>query len=733
MPIQFYSENKIFKLDTASTSYVMQVNKYGYLLHHYYGAYIDDSELDCLGYTCRHGSHFPRVEMESSEAPFFSKDLHRMEYSCNGCGDFRGSALSILRPTGTNDTDIKYVSHKIYAGKPTIDGQPATYATEDEATTLEILCLDSVSGAEVTLFYTVFEKLGAMTRHVTVKNTSNDVLNIQRVLSTCVDFHDARDMDFIHLYGSWGKERRFERIPLIHGTQSVSSKRGASSSMHNPFIALCSQDANEEYGDIYGFNLVYTGNFLASAEMDADGGARVLMGINPENFTWRLEPNEIFTTPEAVMVYSNEGLGGMSRIYHKLYRNNLCRGEWKNKRRPILINNWEATYFKFDEEKLYDIAKTAAELGIEMLVMDDGWFSTRNDTKSGLGDWFVNEEKLKGGLGKLTERINALGLKFGIWFEPEMVSRDSNLFRAHPDWALQTPNRDMSIARYQYVLDMGREDVRDYLFDCISKVMDNANIAYIKWDFNRNLTEVGSALLDSNRQQETFHRYVLGLYELLERILTKYPYLLLEGCASGGGRFDPAWLYYAPQSWTSDDTDAIERLDIQYGTSICYPVSSMGSHVSACPNHQTGRTTPLETRGHVAMSGTFGYELDLTKLTDEEKEIVKAQCDEYRKYYDLINNGELYRLISPWNDRTRCAWSFVSEDKSEALATFVVMKSSIYDRHYFRLKGLDENKRYLNEQTGQILSGRTLMNAGICIQDKLKDFDSHMFHFVEVL
>ena len=347
MPIQFYSENKIFKLDTASTSYVMQVNRYGYLLHHYYGAWVDDCELEDLNFTVRHGSHYPRVEMENEEIPFFSKDLHRMEYSCNGCGDFRGSALSILRSAGTNDTDIKYVSHKIYAGKPKIEGQPATYATEKEATTLEILCRDDVSGAEVTLFYTVFEKLGAMTRHVSVKNTSDAAMDIQRVLSTCVDFHDARDMDFIHLYGSWGKERRFERVPLIHGTQSVSSKRGASSSMHNPFIALCAHDANEEYGEVYGFNLVYTGNFLASAEMDADGGARVLMGINPENFTWHLEPNESFTTPEAVMVYSNEGLGGMSRIYHKLYRNNLCRGEWKNKRRPILINNWEATYFIF--------------------------------------------------------------------------------------------------------------------------------------------------------------------------------------------------------------------------------------------------------------------------------------------------------------------------------------------------------------------------------------------------
>ena len=732
MAIQFIPSTKIFKLDTESTSYIFQINRYGYLLHHYYGAYIPDSEMDYLGFTVSHSAFCPRVEMEKECGYFFSKDLHRMEYSCGGCGDFRGSALTILRSTGTADTDIKYVSHKIYAGKPGIVGLPATYATADEATTLELLCLDEVSGAEVTLYYTVFEALGAMTRHASVKNTSDKVMNIQRVFSTCVDFHDARDMELIHLYGTWSIERKFERIPLMHGTQVVSSKRGASSAMHNPFIAVCACDANEEYGDVYGFNLVYSGNFVASAEMDSDGGARVLMGINPEGFNWRLEAGESFTTPEAVMVYSNEGIGGMSRIYHKLYRNNLCRGEWKNNRRPILINNWEATYFDFDEEKLYDIARTAAELGIEMLVMDDGWFGSRSSDRLGLGDWFVNEDKLKGGLGRLVDRVNALGLKFGIWFEPEMVSKNSDLFRAHPEWALQTPNRPMSIARYQYVLDMSRADVREYLFDCISRVLDNANIAYVKWDFNRNLTEVGSALLDADRQGEVFHRYVLGLYELLERILTKYPHLLLEGCSSGGGRFDPAWLYYAPQSWTSDDTDAIERLDIQYGTSMCYPVSSMGAHVSACPNHQTGRSTPLTTRGHVAMSGTFGYELDLTKLTDEEKETVKIQCDEYRKYYDLINKGDLYRLISPWKDRTRCAWSFVSADKSEVLLTYAVMRGGIYDRHYVRLNGLDENRYYRNVQTGQVLSGKALMKAGICIQERLKDYESRMYHFVSV-
>ena len=732
MPIQFYPQNRIFKLDTKSTSYVLQIGNYDYMLHLYYGASVSDAELGYMAYTCPHGAHFPRVESENAENPFFSKDLHRMEYSCNGCGDFRGSALTIRRSTGTEDTDIQYVSHKIYAGKPKIDGQPATYADENEATTLEILCKDHVSCAEVTLFYTVFERYGAMTRHTVVRNTSDVPMDIKRVLSTCVDFHDASDMDFIHLYGGACKERRYERTPLLYSMQGVSSKRGCSSHMQNPFIALCSHDATEEYGDAYGFNLVYTGNFIATAEMDSDCGARVLMGINPEGFTWHLEPNESFTTPEAVMVYSNEGLGGMSRTFHKLYRNNLCRGYWKNRKRPILINNWEATYFNFDDEKLYDIAKTASELGIEMLVMDDGWFGDRNSSHSGLGDWFVNEEKLKGGLSKLTERVNALGMKFGIWFEPEMVSRRSELYKEHPDWVLKTTDRHKSISRYQYVLDMSRQDVRDYLFGCITNVLDRANITYVKWDFNRSLTEVGSVLLEADRQQEVFHRYVLGLYELLERILTAYPKLLLEGCASGGGRFDPAWLYYAPQIWASDDSDAIERLDIQYGTSMCYPTSSVGAHVSACPNHQVGRTTPLQTRGNVAMAGTFGYELDLTKLTDEEKEMVRKQCKDYHKYFNVIHNGELYRLISPWKDRTKCAWMYVSEDKNEALVTYVVIRYRVFQRNYLRLSGLDPNKRYRNEQTGQILSGDTLMNVGINIQENLRDYDSCTFHFIAV-
>ena len=732
MPIQYYEDKKIFKLDTKESSYVMQINSYGYLLHLYYGSLIPDHELDYLSYTCYHSSHFPRVEMEGTPSEFFSKSVHRMEYSGDGCGDFRGSALSVLRSTGTTDTDIQYVSHRIYNGKPKIVGQPATYAEESEASTLEILCRDAASGVEVTLFYTVFNDYAVMTRHTAVRNASDMPVNIERVLSLCVDFHYAADMELIHLYGSWARECSFERTPMLHETQVISSKRGCSSHVHNPFIALCSKNTDEESGDVYGFNLVYTGNFLASAEMDADGGARVLMGINPDGFSWRLEAGEIFVSPEAVMVFSNHGLGGMSRTFHKLYRNNLCRGTWKHKKRPLLVNNWEATEMSFDSEKLYEIAKTAAELGIEMLVMDDGWFGVRNSTKSGIGDWFVNENKIKGGLASLVERVSELGMKFGIWFEPEMVSRDSDLFRAHPEWALQLPNRHMSIGRYQYVLDMSRADVRDYLFNRISKILDSADICYVKWDFNRSLTEVGSALLNKEHQQEAFHRYVLGLYELLERLLTAYPDLLLEGCASGGGRFDPAWLYYAPQIWASDDTDAIERLDIQYGTSMCYPAASMGAHLTVSPNMLFNRNVPIETRGAVAMAGTFGYELDVTKFTAEEKQIVRKQIADYHRYYDVIHYGDLFRLISPWQDRARCAWMYVSEDKSEALVTYVVIRSSVYQRYYLRLAGLDPERRYLDEGTGRILYGRTLMNAGICIQEKLTDYSSRTFYFIAV-
>lgn len=730
MPILFDEQHRTFRLDAKDSSYLFRIEHHGYLQHIYYGAHISDTALDSLAYTCNHASFSAVVEMGNPE--YFSRDITRFEYPCFGCGDNRSTALAIRRSTGTMDTDIQYISHKIYPGKPGIPGQPATYAGADEAETLEILCRDGVSGAEVTLFYTVFETLSVITRRAVIRNASPSPMDVERAFSLCLDFNDVSDMDLIHFWGGWAKERNFERVPLMHGTQSVGSLRGASSHAHNPFVTLCSHDATETAGDAYGVSLVYTGNFLASAEMDPDGGGRILMGIHPDGFCWHLEPGESFETPEAVLVYSATGLGEMSRTYHRLFRTHLCRGKWKTEKRPILINNWEATYFDFNEESIFAIAKEAVALGIEMLVLDDGWFGKRDNDSSGLGDWYVNEQKLKGGVRSLAERIHGLGMKFGIWFEPEMISPDSDLYRAHPDWALHIEGRPLSIGRHQYVLDMTRQDVRDYLFARISAVLNEGKIDYVKWDFNRNLSEVGSATVGKERQGEVAHRYCLGLYALLEQLLRAFPDLLLEGCSGGGGRFDPAWLYYAPQIWTSDNTDAIDRLDIQYGTSFCYPISSMGAHISACPNHQSGRVTPFATRGNVALSGTFGYELDLRKLSEEEKELVRRQCAEYHQYYTLTHEGDLYRLISPWKNRTASAWSFVSPDKREALLTYVVIRGGITVRRYIRLQGLDPEKRYLCEETGETFRGDTLMQAGFCIREKMRDYNSGKWHFVAV-
>ena len=723
------TDNRVFKLDTKDTSYIFAVGEGNMLLHQYYGGYVSDDDLSYYAKYQRHGGVCPKPAFPTAD--YFSTDVNRMEYSVNGTGDYRVSALQIKDNDGHASTDIRYVGHKIYPGKPVIPGMPATYATEEEADTLEIDAIDAHTGALVTLFYTVFKNHSAITRHVRVKNTSDKSFDIERIYSACVDFY-AENFELLHIYGMWGKERIVERNKLNHGIQTISSKRGCSSHNHNPFVALVSDNTTEDYGDVYGFNLVYTGNFSAEVELDSYETTRLIMGIESTDFNWLLMPGEEFYAPEVVMVYSGEGLGKMSRTFHKLYRNNLCRGPWKLKKRPILINNWEATYFNFNEEKLYSIAKEAKALGIEMLVMDDGWFGGRSDDKSSLGDWFVNEEKLKGGLKALVDIVNALDMKFGIWFEPEMISPISKLNELHPDWTIQIEGRDKSLSRNQCVLDMTREDVREYLFNCIKNVMDNANIEYIKWDFNRPLTEIGSALLPKERQKEYFHRYVLGLYELLERLTSAYPHLLIEGCASGGGRFDPAWLYYTPQIWTSDDTDAVERIDIQYGTSMCYPTSSMGAHVSACPNHQTKRVTSFKTRGDVAMFGTFGYELDITKLTDDEKELVKVQCENYHKYYNVIHNGDMYRLISPFErKRDSAAWMYVSSDKDEAIVFYGVIRTSLYMPHIIKLRGLDPAKKYTDLATGAVYSGDTLMNAGLNIARAFCDFETVIVHLKE--
>ncbi|MDD2268409.1 MAG: alpha-galactosidase [Eubacteriales bacterium] len=727
MPITVNDQKKLFRLDAGNSTYIMQVRENGYLLHLYYGSHISDSDVSHLLDNHINAAFSPLPP--SRESSYFSLDTQPQEYSCNGAGDFRISALSVKMPNGSTSTELKYASYKIIDGKPSLEGLPATYVNCDsEAKTLEITMEDTLSGAEVVLCYTAFESLNAIARNVRIRNTSDALLKVDRAYSMTLDLNRA-DFDLIHFHGKHVAERKFERSPLIHGIQSIASKRGSSSHNHNPFVILCDKTATETFGEAYGFSFVYSGNFASDIEVDCFDHTRVIMGINPTDFEWLLSPGDFFTTPEVVMVYSDAGLEKLSHTYHRLYRKNLCRGPWRDAKRPILVNNWEATYFEFNSDKLVNIAKDAAELGIEMLVMDDGWFGNRNDDHSSLGDWFVNEDKISGGLDALVKRVNDLGLKFGIWFEPEMISPISKLYEAHPDWCLHVNGRDRSTGRQQLVLDMSRKDVRDYLFNVMSEILSSSNIAYVKWDFNRNLSEVGSELLPPEQQHEVFHRYVLGLYELLERLITAFPNVLFEGCSGGGGRFDPAMLYYSPQIWTSDNTDAIERCYIQYGTSFAYPASSMSAHVSASPNHQTGRATSFKTRGNVAMAGAFGYELDLNKLSVEEKQLVKEQVESYHKYYHIINFGDFYRLISPYDNNYYCAWEYVSEDKNEALLTFVSMRVVINHTYFVRLRGLDPTKIYVDVATGDEYHGDTLMNAGLRLKEWMGDGSSIVKYF----
>ncbi len=725
MAIVFDSEKKIFKLDTLNSSYVFEIYQENYLVHLYYGAKIPDYNL----------KDFPNRRMYASFSAsnphmddwIFSADVYPLEIGCNGCGDMRISSLQIRNADGNASTDMRYVSHKIYKGKPALKGLPALYENEEgECETLEITTRDCVTGAEAILLYTVFEKYSALTRSVIVKNTSDKSFAIEKVMSFNLDLI-GKDFDLITLYGRHNNERNFEKRPLAHGRQGIGSRRGSSSAQQNPFMALLRHGATEEYGDAYGFNLVYSCNHLCEIEVDFNESSRIMMGIDPSDFSWTLSPGEEFYSPEAVLVYSDEGLGGMSRTFHKLYNNNLVRGPWKKAKRPLLINNWEGTYFDFDDDKLFNIAKWAKETGIEMLVMDDGWSGKRNDDTCALGDWEVNENKLRGGIGSLVSRIKGLGLKFGIWYEPEMISPDSELFRAHPDWHIHVPNRESSVGRHQYVIDMTRQDVRDYLFNKMSDVLANNDIDYVKWDFNRNITEAGSAILPPEKQSEFFHRFILGTYELMGRLLEAYPHLLLENCSGGGGRYDPGMMYYSPQIWCSDNTDALSRVDIQFGSSLCYPASVQGAHVSA--SHRSG----YETKRNVAMWGSFGYELDPAKISEEAREEIKTQIADYHKYYDLIHYGDFYRLINPWDDPYRVSWEFVSEDKSQAMLTVVVKFFKEARNFFIRLRGLDESKYYRCVEDGEIYSGALLMKAGLSMYHyPVGDGESFAIHFEEV-
>jgi alpha-galactosidase len=728
MGISYNEMNRVFKLDTPKSTYMFGIlDDENFVGHIYYGRKVIDSGLE---YLMRVNKPSLLPSQNSRDRVNFL-DALPMEYSTHGIGDFRESCFGVRSKEGHSACSLSYVSHKIYKGKTELDSLPATFGEEGDCTTLELLCEDKSLKLHVTLLYTAFEDLDVITRSVKVTNVSGDPVYLNKVLSTCLDM-DNKDYDMITLYGQWSRERMINRRKITDGKNQISSLRGVSSHQEQPFIAVLEHDAGEDHGEVYGLNLVYSGNFMAQAEITQNDMLRVTLGINPVDFSWKLNPGESFTAPEAVMVYSCEGLGGMTRTFHDLYRRHLIRGEYKDKKRPILINNWEATYFNFDTDKLLDIAKEAAKHGIEMLVMDDGWFGNRNDDNTALGDWVVNENKLKGGITHLVEEVNKTGLKFGIWFEPEMVSPDSDLYRAHPDWAIQVPGRPGALARNQYVLDISRKEVRDAVYESIHKILSEANIEYVKWDMNRALTDLGSTGLMADTQGELYHRYVLGLYDLQGRLVRDFPHILLENCSSGGGRFDPGMLYYSPQIWCSDNTDAIDRLKIQEGTALIYPLSAMGAHIADCPSHSNGRVTPFATRGYAALAGTFGYELDITKIPEADRNMIPEQVAMYHKYNDLVREGDYYRIASYQENHEYDCWSVVSKDKKEALVTFIQVSA----RPNFRmrriyLKGLREDTLYRVEGTEEILSGGALMYAGINIENMWGDYLGSLIHITK--
>ena len=712
MAIAFNEQQKVFRLDTPHTTYLIGVvDDEGFLGHIYYGPSIPDDDMQYLMRIYEP----PYVPSRNNRDRLAFLSAFPTEYSGHGQGDFRESCLQVETAEGCRVCGLTYDSHKIYSGKPALDGLPATYGGAEDCATLELHCKDAALGLEVILYYTAFSRIDAITRSARIVNHSGSDLRLQAVLSACLDLDD-RDFDTITLHGSWSIERMICRNRLGMGKHGVSSLRGISSHQEQPFLALAEHTATQEHGLIYAMHFVYSGNFLAQAEKNAEGQVRMVMGIHPTDFCWTLAPGEAFQAPEVVLVCSDTGLDGMTHAFHDLYRKHLVRGPWRDAPRPALINNWEGTYFDFDEEKLLAIAREAAAAGLDLFVMDDGWFGRRDDDNSSLGDWYVDTRKLPHGLPHLVEEVNKLGLRFGIWIEPEMVSPDSDLYRAHPDYALQIPGRTGTLSRNQLVLDFSRREVRDCVYAQIRASLGSANIAYVKWDMNRALTDAASCCLGSGRQGELFHRYVLGVYELQQRLLDDFPGLLLENCCSGGGRFDPGMLYYSPQIWTSDNTDAIDRLRIQEGTALLYPFSTMGMHVAACPSHTNGRVTPFATRGLVALPGCFGYELDLTALSDADKALIPGQLAAYRRYNPIFRTGDYYRLASFAENGVYDVFLAVTKDKTEAAISYVQVLGNYRSasRHVYP-RGLDPARRYRHSITGETHSGAGWMRGGILL------------------
>lgn len=701
MSIRYDEANRIFELDTRNTSYrIGIVDEEGFVGHIYYGQKIRPQKCDQFLRTCE----APFVPSKNNRERCSFMDTFPTEYSGNGIGDYRESCIAVKTANGSRTVDLKFVDYDIVNGKPGISGLPASFAGEEEVQTLVVHMMDGGCGIDVDLIYSVFEDENVITRSVSVKNAGDKDVRLTKVYSACIDMDDE-DFEMLTLHGSWARERQIERRPIAYGKQSVSSLRGESSHQDHPFMAWMTKGTDQTTGDVYGMHFVYSGNFIAQIEKSQFDSIRAVMGIHSEGFEWWLTPGETFTAPEVVLTYSHDGLGQMTRNLHDFYRCHMIRSRYLHQKRPVLINNWEATYFDFTREKLIAIAQKAKECGVELFVLDDGWYGARTTDHAGLGDWVANPDRLPEGITGIAEDIEKVGLKFGLWFEPEMTNKDSDLYREHPDWILSVPGRHDSHGRFQYVLDFSRKEVVDRIYEMMAKILSTAKVSYVKWDMNRSITECYSAALPADRQGEVFHRYILGVYDLYERLTSTFPHVLFESCASGGGRFDPGILYYAPQGWTSDDTDAIERVKIQYGTSMCYPISSMGSHVSVVPNHQTRRETPLKTRANAAYFGTFGYELDLNKLTAEEIEEVKKQVKFMKAYREVIQYGTFYRLASPFDDE-ECGWMVVSDDKKTAIVAWfrtLYTPNKCFTR--MKLHGLDPDAIYsCNVLGGQALT-----------------------------
>ena len=728
MGIIYCEKDRTFTLQTKNTTYQMQVDRYGFLLHLYYGKKTDGCMDYLLTYYDRGFSGNP---YDAGEDRTYSMDTLPQEFPCYGNGDFRSTAFAVENADGSMSCDLRYKSHKIFDGKYNLQGLPAVYASEEEAQTLEILMEDPVTGVKVVLLYGVLPAQDIITRSVCVKNESSGKIYLNKIESASLDFLYG-DYELLTFYGRHAMERNVQRVPVVHGTQKIGSVRGTSSHQYNPMMILAEKETTEDKGNCYAMSFVYSGCFQGEVLKDQLNQTRMMLGLQEEAFRYPVETGEMFQAPEVILSYSSEGMNRLSQNLHHCIRQHICRGKYKEEIRPILINSWEAAYFDFTGDTIYELAKAAKEVNIDMLVMDDGWFGKRDDDNSGLGDWFVNEKKLGGTLGNLIKRINDLGVKFGIWIEPEMVSEDSDLYRKHPDWALTVPGRNPVRSRNQLVLDFSRKEVVDEIYDQICKVLDQGNIEYVKWDMNRSLMDVYSSV--TRDQGRVLHDYVLGLYDFLERLVQRYPNLLIEGCSGGGGRFDAGMMYYTPQIWCSDNTDAIDRLRIQYGTSFGYPVSVVGSHVSAVPNHQTGRKTPLHTRGVVAMSGTFGYELNLMKLSEEEKQEIREQIAEYKSYAPIIQNGLYYRLSDPTTGEI-CAWEFVHTDEKEQSKVLLnIVMQVIHGNmtvNYVKLQGLEETAIYREEKSGKRYTGAALMYGGMPLPIEPGEYQAYQYCFVK--